>query len=188
MVLWINACVRGESSRTMDIAKHLANALHDEVTELVIDREDIKPLDAQGLRYRESCLMRGDTDDNIFRYAKQFAEADTIIISAPYWDLSFPSLLKVYLENICVVGVTFVYNEKGEPVTLCRAKKLYYVTTAGGPIYSDEFGYGYVKKLAETFFGVKEVIQYKAEMLDVFTDRTDETVSKMKAMIDKDMN
>ncbi len=31
----------------------------------------------------------------MFLYAKDFAESDIIVIAAPYWDLSFPSILKV---------------------------------------------------------------------------------------------
>ena len=86
---------------------------------------------------------------------------------APYYDLSFPSMLKQYLEQICVVGLTFFYNEQDQPETLCRAKKLYYVTTAGGPIISDAYGYGYVRELVQTFFGIPETTQVKAEMLDI---------------------
>ena len=47
------------------------------------------------------------------------------------------------------------------------AKSLYYVTTAGGPIISDDFGFGYVKALANSFYGIEEVYQMKAEGLDV---------------------
>ena len=58
-------------------------------------------------------------------------------------------------------------NHSGMPKGLCRAKRLYYITTAGGPIFSDEFGFGYVKALANTFYGIEEVYQIKAEGLDV---------------------
>ena len=70
-------------------------------------------------------------------------------------------------KQICAIGVTFRYTESGEPRGLCKAKKLYYVTTAGGPIYSDAFGYGYVKALAETFYGIPETEMISAENLDV---------------------
>ena len=46
-------------------------------------------------------------------------------------------------------------------------EKLIYVTTAGGPIISDEYGYGYVKTLAQSFYGISDVCQVKAEGLDV---------------------
>ena len=65
------------------------------------------------------------------------------------------------------MGATFTYSDAGIPTGLCKAKKLYYVTTAGGPIISDEYGFGYVKALANNFYGIEEVHQIKAEGLDV---------------------
>lgn len=53
------------------------------------------------------------------RLAEQFAQADEIVVAAPYWDLSFPSILKVYLERVCVTGITFHYVENREE-GLCR--------------------------------------------------------------------
>ena len=41
----------------------------------------------------------------MFDLASQFQQADEIVIAAPYWDLSFPAILKLYLENIYVTGV-----------------------------------------------------------------------------------
>ena len=71
------------------------------------------------------------------------------MIAAPFWDLSFPASLRQYLEQVNVPGITFRYTEEGIPVSLCRARRLYYVTTAGGYYFPEEYGYGYVKALAE---------------------------------------
>ena len=98
---------------------------------------------------------------------RQFASADTIVIAAPYWDLSFPATLKQYFEQINVIGVTFCYTEDGIPVGLCKARKLYYVMTAGGVFIPEEFGFGYVKALAERFYGIKECELIKAVGLDI---------------------
>lgn len=88
----------------------------------------------------------------MFRYAKQFAYADTIIIAAPYWDLSFPSMLKVYIENIYVTGIVSKYGKDGVPIGLCKASELTYVTTAGGP-YNPDFSYGYIREMSTAFWG-----------------------------------
>ena len=66
-----------------------------------------------------------------------------------------------------MLGITFKYSPEGIPIGLCKAKKLIYVTTAGGPIISDELGFGYVKALAENFYGIKDVSQVKKEFLDI---------------------
>ena len=88
------------------------------------------------------------------------------MISAPFWDLSFPSELKIYLENIYVTGLVSKYSEDGIPVGLCKAKQLYFVTTAGGALVT-QFGFDYIRALAENYFGIPEVKLLKAEMLDI---------------------
>ena len=52
------------------------------------------------------------------------------------------------------------------PVGLCKAKELYYVTTAGGP-YDPTYSYGYIESLAKNFFGIPETHLVKVEMLDI---------------------
>ena len=134
--LFINACVRGANSRTIVIAKDILKDIEGTTTELVLDSIDLHPLTSTTLALRDSLIKSGNFENPMFDYAKQFASADTIIIAAPYWDLAFPALLKIYLENICVSGITFRYNN-GRPIGLCKAKKLIYITTAGGPIFAD---------------------------------------------------
>ena len=112
-------------------------------------------------------IEEGLYSDSLFDLAKDFATAETIVIAAPFWDLSFPAVLKQYFEQICIQGITFHYDENGVPKGLCKAKKLYYVTTAGGFIHSDSFGYGYVKTLAQTFFGIDDCVSITAEGLDI---------------------
>ncbi len=53
------------------------------------------------------------------------------------------------------------------PVGLCKAKRLYYVTTAGGCYVPEEFGFGYVKALAQNFYGIQDVRVIQAVGLDV---------------------
>ena len=103
----------------------------------------------------------------MFALARQFSEAETIVIAAPFWDLSFPAGLKQYLEQINVVGITFRYSEEGIPIGLCKAGSLFYVTTAGGYYVPEEFGFGYVKALAQNYYGIQDVRQISAAGLDI---------------------
>lgn len=103
----------------------------------------------------------------MFDLARQFAEAETIVIAAPYWDLSFPAALKQYLEQINVVGITFKYTEEGIPVGLCRAERIFYVTTAGGFFVPEDYGFGYVKALAHNYYGIQDVRKIEAVGLDI---------------------
>lgn len=76
------------------------------------------------------------------------ARADLVVVGAPYWDLGFPAALKVYLEWACTLGITFGYTQAGEQRGLCRAERLIYITTAGGPLEDRNFGYEYVRGVA----------------------------------------
>lgn len=164
MTLFINCCPR-ENSRTERLAKKLLGKLG-EYEEVNPEKEGLVPIDNERLNYRTALLEKGDLSDDIFKYAKQFAAADTIVIAAPFWDLSFPSVLKIYIENIYVTGIVSKYDENGAPKGLCKAKTLYYVTTAGGP-YDGRFSFDYLKELAESFFGIEKTVLIKAEMLDI---------------------
>jgi FMN-dependent NADH-azoreductase len=164
-ILFINACVRPES-RTYMLAQSVLSHLEGEVRFLHLNDEKLPHLDEKTLRRRDELLAKGDFDHPMLGYAHQFAQADTIVIAAPYWDLMFPALLKSYLEAITVSGVTFKYNE-GAPYSLCKAKRLVYVTTAGGFIGEYDFGFRYVEALARGFFGIEKLLCVKAEGLDI---------------------
>ena len=164
-ILFINACVR-PSSRTLELANHVLTKLSGKVEQLDLYNERLLPLDLAQIEIRDKSAKNKDFSDSLFNHAKQFANADIIVVAAPYWDLMFPAVVKSYFENITVNGLTFCYGENGIPSGLCKAKKLIYVTTAGGPIIHN-FGYEYIMALAKSFYGIKDVQLVKAECLDV---------------------
>ena len=170
-VLFVNTCVRN-NSRTYALAQYFLNRWPDrDVTEVNPEELKIQTLSQELLKIRDEALRLKDFDHPVLKYARQFAEADTIVIAAPYWDLSFPAALKTYIERINCVGVTFDYDETGNPYGLCKAKRLIYICTAGGPLISDAYGYGYLKALAENFYHIDETVSFIAENLDMpFTD------------------
>ena len=145
----------------------MRTALGEPYTELRLEDVDFPAADEDFLRRRDSLIASGAFGDPMFALARQFAEADRIVIAAPYWDLSFPAALKQYFEQINVLGITFRYTPQGFPEGLCKAKSLCYVTTAGGGYVPQEFGYGYVKALAEGFYGITDVRLVMASGLDI---------------------
>ena len=174
-ILFINACIRNDS-RTFVLAKNVMKDMDGEIVEVNLNIENIPPLNRELLEKHEQLISSGNTDDPMLRYAKQFAEADEIVIAAPFWDLSFPSLLKIYIEQITVSGITFKYID-GRPVGLCKAKRLTYITTSGGPIF-DDFGYAYVKTLAQRFYGIEKAKAVRAMNLDVDMISAEELLEK----------
>ena len=174
-ILFINACVR-ENSRTLVLAKNILSEMTGEVIEVNLNKENIAPLNRELLEKRERLISAGNKNDAMFYYAKQFAEADEIVIAAPFWDLSFPAILKAYMEQITVSGITFEYIS-GRPCGLCKAKSLIYVTTSGGPIFAD-FGYEYIKALAKSFYGIGKTKAYRAMNLDVNMIAAEDVLTK----------
>lgn len=165
-ILFVNACVRPDS-RTYALAQTVLNKLGGQAEEIRLFDERIPPLDLAGMQTRDACVRAGDLSAPILRYARQFALADAVVVAAPYWDLLFPTVVRSYFEAVTVTGVTFRYTPEGLPESLCRAKKLFYVTTAGGPIGAYNLGFEYVQALARLYYGIPEIRCFTAEGLDI---------------------
>jgi len=165
-ILFVNACVRKES-RTRRLAGKLLSKLGRPFEEVRLVEIAFPTSNEEYLNKRDQLISKGDWQNPLFDRARQFSEAETIVIAAPYWDLSFPAMLKQYLEQINVVGITFKYSEEGIPIGLCSAKSLYYVTTAGGCYVPEDYGFGYVKALAQNYYGIQDVRKLEAVGLDI---------------------
>ena len=165
-ILFVDACPR-EKSRTRELAKQLLKHLPGDVTALKLTESNIPEITEEAVNKRYLDGKEKVFQDPVYDMAKQFTQADIVVIAAPYWDMSFPALLKRYIEAITVTGITFRYSESGMPIGMCRAEKLYYITTAGGPIINEAFGYGYIKMLAQGMYGIPECCCFKAENLDI---------------------
>ena len=138
MILFIDACVR-KDSRTKRLAEAFLKRLDGEICRLKLEEHTFPLLDGALLEKRDALIEAAAYDNEMFDFARQFAAADEIVIAAPYWDYSFPAVLKQYIEHINVVGITFEYTPEGIPKGLCRAGRLTYITTAGGtgrPMYT----------------------------------------------------
>lgn len=166
-ILFVNACVRKES-RTRKLAEKLLAKLGGTYEELRLEELAFPVCNEEFLNKRDQLSAAGTWQDPMFDLARQFAEAETIVIAAPYWDLSFPAMLKQYLEQVNVVGISFKYSEEGIPVGLCRAGRLFYVTTAGGCYVPEDYGFGYVKALGQNYYGIRDVRKIEAVGLDIY--------------------
>lgn len=184
-ILFINACVRNES-RTERLARKLLAKLNEPYEEICLHKLDLPTVDGDFLKMRDSLILESDFQNPLFDLARQFAEAETIVIAAPYWDLSFPAALKQYIEQINVVGITFRYSEEGVPIGMCKADRLYYVATAGGTFVPEEFGFGYIEALARNFYGIEDIRKIEATGLDIYGADTDAIMKAAEAKIEKD--
>ncbi len=171
-LLIVDCCIREEKSATRKLYESYLKSLNRtnwEIEKVYLMHENILPLTNDDIKLRDKLLQSSNTEHEIFKYAKQFATADEIIIAAPYWDLSFPSLLRVYFERISVVGITFDY-EGTKSIGCCKAGKIIYFSTCGGFINGEHLGVEYVKQLAKVF-GINNVEKYIVEGLDIDTTK-----------------
>lgn len=166
-ILVVDACMRGEASRTRLLYERLiqVQAQDAEVEVLKLADENLKPLTGEETEIRAELVKKGELEHAMFSYAQQFKEADCIIIAAPYWDLSFPSVLKVYLEHVCVTGITFGY-EGADCVGYCKANKLIYLSTCGGFVQGIHLGAEYVQYLG-AMLGIENFQEFAVEGLDI---------------------
>jgi len=173
-LLFINACVRGRDSRTLALTEQLLERIKEEnskdmafhIEEIRLSTENLLPLNYERLQRRDELLAQAIFDDTMFDYANAVAQADMLVIAAPYWDMSFPAVLKIFFELASVVGITFDYAEDGTPIGLCRALDMYYVTTSGGYIGDCNFGFEYVNALCN-LYGISNSHFVCAEGLDL---------------------
>ena len=185
-LLFINGCMRDKGvSRTYQLAEaflktykeyHPSDLMH----ETPLRNCNLLPVTVELAEQRMKWMENGELDHPVFDFARDFAAADRIVIAAPYWDLSFPALLKVYLETICVNQITFRYENDGA-IGLCKAKDLVYLNNCGGSLDMCNFGYEYIEGLCHHLLGIPNVQMVAAEGLDV--EETDSFEQMQMALI-----
>jgi len=129
-----------------------------EIVTLDLYKEKIEPLDSETL----TKILADNPDNKAFPYAKQFASFDKYVIAAPMWNLSIPGILKIYIDYVSYVGVSFKYTEAG-PIGLLsdRPRKALHISSRGG-IFSEgpakEFDLDdkYIRAILG-FFGVHQI-------------------------------
>jgi len=180
-MLFLNACVNREVSRTLRIGKELIALLQKngdyEVTELVLEEENFPSMLSAKLNERNALLKKKAYSNPMFDLANQFKDADCIVVAAPYWDFSYPSILKTYIEVISVPGIVYRFGENGRPVGQCKAENLYYVTTRGGNIGDErDLGFGTMAQLGK-FYGIKDVKCIGVDGFDIPTNDVEALVA-----------
>ena len=126
----------------------------------------------------------GIVPEEYVEMAKKLAAADRLVIAAPFWDMSFPSALKVFLENMSLFNVTFGSNEK-ECYGLCKAEKVLYITTRGMNINTGdalEQATPYIKAIGK-LWGLGELHVISAQNMDYSTE--DQKAEKVRDAIEE---
>ena len=193
-ILYVDCCIsqRGTGSRTARLCEAFLDAARQsaakpEIETLDLKELEIEPFTVEALNARDALADAGRFEEEVFTLARQFKEADGIVVGAPFWDLSFPAKLRIYQEYISANGLTYYYDEEG-PHGNCKASWLVYLTTGGDFAKKGSIGVEYWRQLCE-MFGIGNYYSLFAGGLDADPERTEEymegTCAEAKALAEK---
>lgn len=163
-LVFIDACMRA-GSNTKKIADRLIEELSKRYEIETINLSDsVYPVVKNDMLEDRS---KGIVPKEYADLARSISVADRLVIAAPFWDMSFPSALKVFFENMSLFGITFDSNDK-ECYGLCKAEKVLYITTRGMDINTGdplEQASPYIKAISK-LWGLGELIVVAAQNMD----------------------
>lgn len=147
-LLFVDSCIsqRGADSRTRRLAAAFLEAFaasHPdwELETVEVGALELKPFTAEMLSERDALASVGAWDAPVFDLARQFRAADAVVVAAPYWDLSYPAALRIYMEDISANGLCYHYEADGCHGD-CRGQWLVYLTSGGD--FEHEYSVGVV--------------------------------------------
>lgn len=142
--------------------------LHDEIIYVDLYREAIPHIDADvfsgwgklqlGSGFEQLTKEEEEKVVRLGELSDQFISADKYIFVTPFWNFSYPPVMKAYLDAVSVAGKSFRYTENGQPVGLLTDKKALHIQARGGfysqaPAAELEMGHRHLQVMMN-FFGV----------------------------------
>ena len=156
----------------------------DEVKHIDLFKEDIPMIDKDVLtgwgKLRNGDELTSDEQQKVNRLSEildEFLEADKYVFVSPMWNLSFPPVLKAYIDAISIAGKTFKYTAEG-PQGLLTDKKALHIQSRGGyytegPAAEVESGDRYLRNIM-TFLGVPSYETIIIESHNAEPEKTEE--------------
>ena len=190
MLLFVDCCIsyRGDNSRSHALCEAFLETYRkthpgEDIEVVNLQRMGLEPFDQFSTDDRNALRNVKAFDAPIFKLARQFRRADRIVIGAPLRDLTFPAMLRIYIEYICVREVTYHY-EYGVCKGDCMAQKLAYLTVSGGEELEENLGTEYWRQLA-AMFGIPRFDYVFAGGLDAVPEKAEETLAGACALAEK---
>ena len=158
-ILFINACYNYEKSRTLYLAKKIFEKFdidsNFDFEEVRLKDLHLLPLSEERLKIRFDLANKHLFDMDMLTYSKKILSADIVVIAAPFYDFSYPSILKLFIENVSVPNLMYTYSKDGYE-GFARGRKFIYMTTRGSNLPdSEDFGYLSMDRMFK-LFGFKE--------------------------------
>ena len=153
---------------------------HDDIVHINLYRDYIPMIDADVMNGWEK-LRAGGTFDQLTEQEQgkvarlnelvdQFVGADKYVFVTPFWNLSYPPMLKAYLDAVSVAGKAFKYVAGGQLVGLLTEKKALHIQARGSvfaesPYAELEMGHRHLEIMMK-FFGLPGLEALILEGLD----------------------
>lgn len=185
-ILFINSCFNYEKSRTL----YLANKIFEKFDiDSNFDFEEIKlkdlhflPLSEEKLKIRFDQTNKHLFDMDMLTYSKKILSADIVVIAAPFYDYSYPSILKLFIENVSMPNLMYTYSKDGYE-GYARGRKFIYITTRGAILPdSEDFGYLNLDRMFKLFgFKESQIISFGGtDLCDNEYEQIDKLVNTIK--------
>lgn len=89
--------------------------------------------------------------------------ADAVVVTAPIYNFSIPSVLKAWIDHVCRAGLTFRYTAEG-PQGLLHDRPVYLAMASGGVPFGSavDFASSYLRQVFR-FIGIEDVRLVGAE-------------------------
>lgn len=201
-ILYITANpMNEEASYSMALGKEFLSTYkevnpNDEIVHLDLFRENIPQIDAdvlsgwgkmgKGVAFNDLFSEEQSKISRLGELSEQFINADKYIFVTPFWNFSYPPVMKAYLDAVSVAGKSFKYTEDGVPVGLLNNKKAVHIQARGGfyseaPFSDLEMGNRHIQ-IMMSFFGVPS---FEEIVVEGHNKDVDNAESIKKAGIDR---
>ncbi len=179
-ILHLMSSIQGSDSNSVKLGNAIVQKIQEKYPENTLEEVDLVDLDLPHLNpnilhsFFTPEDKRTEEERESVRYSNKAIEqlfaADIIVIGAPLYNFTIHSALKVWIDHITRVGITFRYGETG-PVGLVTGKKVYVAMSSGGifsegPSKQNDFVAPYLKAMLG-FLGMTNVMVIRAEGLKV---------------------
>ncbi|WP_157949888.1 FMN-dependent NADH-azoreductase [Vallitalea okinawensis] len=170
-VLYIAANSKPEElSISKTVARKFINTYKNAYPDDVLEELDLYYAGIPEMKYEyfseRSTLVEGEAFEKLSSEEKinvkkikdlsdQFVKADKYIIAAPMWSMSFPAILKRYIDCVMINGKTLKINEKEiDPLLDDKPRSLLFIQSSGGvyPFFINwkvNHGYEYIKDITK---------------------------------------
>lgn len=129
-LLIVHSSPANESSSTRKVVAALVARLLRANPGLAVVERDLARSPVPHFGFEPEAIERSDS------LCREFMAADIIVVGAPMWNFSIPSVLKAWVDHLVRAGVTFQYTANGPKGLVPPGKKLFIVEASGG-VYAD---------------------------------------------------